>query len=190
MRIKLVFIAFSITRLYCLWAYLCSVGSRFFRQQHRRALRLVIKFLLCTVRHSALYSAVYSTVHWVWTPHYSISIIRAHTPHRPYSGTQLSLPWPTIHTTPHYRMTWYCEILCCSLFSSPPILFMTGWACLGWCNLTLAWLQTTDQSHRGEGGDTMFGPNTVVSCQPASKQNSFTAHNKALQTLAPGNHLS
>ena len=132
-----------ITSLYCLRECLWAVIWILYRHHHR-AQRLVIKFLLCTVRQSALYS----TVHWVWTPHYSISIIRAHTPHRPYSGTQLSLSpsWPAIHTMPHYRMTWYCEVLCCCLFSSPPILFMTGWACLGWCNLTLAWLQTTGQS--------------------------------------------
>ena len=43
-----------------------------------------------------------------------------------------------------------------------------------------------------EGGDKMFGPNTVVNCQSGghriSKQNRFTAHNKTLQTLAPAKH--
>ena len=98
-----------ITSLYCLRECLWAVIWILYRQHHR-AQRLVIKFLLCTVRQSALYS----TVHWVWTPHYSISIIRAHTPHRPYSGTQLSLSpsWPAIHTMPHYRMTWYCVVAC------------------------------------------------------------------------------
>lgn len=98
-----------ITSLYCLRECLWAVIWILYRQHHR-AQRLVIKFLLCTVRQSALYS----TVHWVWTPHYSISIIRAHTPHCPYSGTQLSLSpsWPAIHTMPHYRMTWYCVVAC------------------------------------------------------------------------------
>ena len=157
--------------------------SRSCRQQHRRALRLVIKFLLCTVqyRHS---TGTVQWAMWVWTPHYSISIIRAHTPHCPYSGTQLSLSpsWPTIHTMPHYRMTWYCVVACFRRLQSS--LWQDGLVLAG---VIWPWPDSRPLA-RARGGDKMFGPNTVVSCQPASKQNSFTAHNKALQTLAPGNH--
>ena len=100
MQVKLVLIAFSITRLYCLWAYLCSVGSRFCRQQHRRALRLVIKFLLCTTqyRHStgtvqAQYSEQCESESLI-TANLSSGAHKAHTPHRPYPGMPLSPHWP------------------------------------------------------------------------------------------------
>ena len=112
MHVKLVLIAFSITRLYCLWAYLCSVGSRFCRQQHRRALRLVIKFLLCTTQYRNSTGTVQWAV-WVWVPHYSKSIIGgsqgSYPPSPiPWHATLSTLAWHMAsYTMPHYtRWIW------------------------------------------------------------------------------------
>ena len=152
-----------------------------------RGLSLSFYSVQCGIRHCTVQCTVqYTESEPLITAYLSSELIPpiAHT-------LALSSHYPGLRYTRRHTIGWlgiarYCVVACFRHLQSS--LWQDGLVLAG---VIWPWPDSRPLARAtGGGGDTMLGPNTVVSCQPASKQNSFTAHNKALQTLAPDKHLA